>query len=417
MSNSKDLQRIDQNLAEQGTINPSSDEAEQKEGTFGESETSTETQKNSSVENNSSALNAETNSENNNSDNTQDSETEQERPLNQPKGNRPPRKTREERGLPPLDEHGNAPTVPEEKGMTLMEHLGELRTRLVRCFIAIGLAFVVCYTFAEPLFAELCKPLIAALPEGSKLIFTALPEAFFVYVKVGFVAAIFLISPYLFYQIWGFISPGLYEEEKKYMVPMALISATFFYSGASFCFFVVFPYAFTFFVGFASEQIAAMPSLNEYLGFSLKLLLAFGLIFEMPLFTFFLARMGVLTAPMMRKARRYAILCIFILAAILTPPDVISQVLMAVPMMLLYEMSIGVAAFFGRKKKVEDMENPDDVNGTDANTEAEATDHDKQNATVKNDDTEQSNDESILQKAEIEQNEDTSTAQIKEKKA
>ncbi len=295
--------------------------------------------------------------------------SEEDRPLNKPKGVRPPRKTREERGLPPLDENGNPPP-PEEKGMTLMEHLGELRTRLVRSFIAVGLAFVVCYTFAEPLFAELCKPLISALPEGSKLIFTALPEAFFVYVKVGFVAAIFLVSPYLFYQIWSFVSPGLYEEEKKYMIPMALISAIFFFSGAGFCFFVVFPYAFTFFVGFASEQIAAMPSLNEYLGFALKLLLAFGLIFEMPLFTFFLARMGVLTASIMRKARRYAILCIFVIAAILTPPDVISQILMAMPMMLLYEASIGVAATFGRKPKTSnEEENNEEKKSEEAKTD------------------------------------------------
>ncbi len=282
------------------------------------------------------------------------------RPLNQPKGKRPPTKTREERGLPPLDEEGNEPpTEPEEKGMTLMEHLAELRTRLVRAFIVVGMAFIVSYTFAEQLFAALCQPLIDALPEGSKLIFTALPEAFFVYLQVGLVAAVFVASPYLFYQIWGFVSPGLYEEEKKYMVPMALISAIFFIGGASFCFFVVFPYAFTFFVGFASEDIAAMPSLSEYLGFALKLLIAFGLIFEMPLFTFFLARMGVVTAQIMRNGRKYAVLCIFIVAAILTPPDVISQLLMAFPMMLLYEMSIGVAAIFGRKKKSDEAEKND----------------------------------------------------------
>ncbi len=297
--------------------------------------------------------------------------TAEDRPLNEPKRVRPPTKTREERGLPPLDEHGNEPpTEPEEKGMTLMEHLAELRTRLVRSFIVVGLVFVVCYTFSEQLFAALCQPLIDALPEGSKLIFTALPEAFFVYLQVGLVAAVFVASPYLFYQIWGFISPGLYEEEKKYMVPMALISAIFFLGGASFCFFVVFPYAFTFFVGFASEEIAAMPSLSEYLGFALKLLIAFGLIFEMPLFTFFLARMGVVTAKIMRTGRKYAVLCIFIVAAILTPPDVISQLLMAFPMMLLYELSIGVAAMFGRKKK---EENTTDQENTDKNSEGEET--------------------------------------------
>ncbi len=282
----------------------------------------------------------------------------------------PPRKTPEERGiLPEMEEEK------QERGMTLMEHLGELRTRLVRSFIAVGLAFAVCYTFSEQLFAELCKPLLAALPEGSKLIFTALPEAFFVYLKVGLVAAVFVASPFLFYQIWSFIAPGLYDDEKKYVIPMALISAIFFISGASFCFFVVFPYAFTFFVGFASEEIAAMPSLGEYLGFSLKLLIAFGLIFEMPLFTFFLSRLGLVTAARMRNFRRYAILCIFIIAAILTPPDVISQLLMAMPMMILYEVSIGVAAVFGKKKKQDtEDESSDEDNENDnmADNKAEA---------------------------------------------
>ncbi len=327
-----------------------------------------------------------------------------------PKRPRPPQKTREERGLPPLpkeheqvtghnspeqdtEPHASFPFDAEDtghdmgsdsnkdgreshnandtkinkhaetstthtanthdeapKGMTLMEHLHELRVRLVRSFIAVGLAFVLTYSFAEQLFAELCKPLIAALPEGSKLIFTALPEAFFVYLQVGLVAAIFLASPFLFYQVWAFIAPGLYDEEKKYMLPIASVSAIFFLTGASFCFFIVFPYAFTFFVGFASEDIAAMPSLSEYLGFSLKLLIAFGLIFEMPLFTFFLARLGIVTAARMRSVRRYAVLCIFIVAAILTPPDVISQLLMALPMLLLYELSIGIAVIFGKKK-------------------------------------------------------------------
>ncbi len=330
-----------------------------------------------------------------------------------PKKPRPPQKTREERGLPPLpprdeeekgdagnnraegsedsesviheggakagdaSEAASAPkaqgTDDEKPGMTLMGHLGELRTRLVRAFIAVGLCFVLCYSFAERLFAELCKPLIAALPEGSKLIFTALPEAFFVYLQVGLVAALFLASPYLFYQIWAFVAPGLYEEEKKYMLPMASISALFFISGASFCFFVVFPYAFTFFVGFASEDIAAMPSLSEYLGFSMKLLIAFGLIFEMPLFTFFLSRMGLVTAARMRSVRRYAVLCIFIVAAILTPPDVISQLLMAMPMMLLYELSIGVAVMFGRKKKEESAPNADDEDDASETVSAPAS--------------------------------------------
>ena len=240
---------------------------------------------------------------------------------------------------------------PEEHPMTLMEHLGELRSRLVRSCIAVGVAFCATYSFAEELFQALCLPVVKALPPGSKLIFTALPEAFFVHLQVGLVAAIFVASPYIFYQVWSFIAPGLYEEEKKYIIPIAGFSAFFFITGAAFCYFIVFPFAFSFFVGYANDSIAAMPSLKEYLGFALKLLIAFGLIFEMPLFSFFLARMGLITAQLMREVRRYAVLVIFIVAAILTPPDVISQLLMAIPMLALYEFSIMVAATFGKKPK------------------------------------------------------------------
>lgn len=240
-----------------------------------------------------------------------------------------------------------------EKPMTLMGHLNELRSRLTRCVIAALLGFAVCYGVSDLIFAELMKPLTAALPEGSKLIFTALPEAFFTYMRVAFVAGLFLTSPYIFYQIWAFIAPGLYDEEKRHAVPIAITSAVFFIAGAAFCYFVVFPFAFTFFMGFATDIIQPMPSLGEYLSFSLKLLLAFGLIFEMPLFTFFLSRMGVVTAAMMRSVRRYAILGVFIVAAILTPPDVMSQLLMAGPMLLLYEISILIAATFGRRPKAE----------------------------------------------------------------
>jgi len=247
----------------------------------------------------------------------------------------------------------------ETPGMTLLDHLGELRVRLVRCLIAVGLAFAGCYSFAEKLFDLLMQPLVKAMPPDSKLIFTALPEAFFVYMQVGLVAATFVASPFIFYQIWAFISPGLYEEEKKNAIPIALFSASFFIGGAAFCYFQVFPYAFEFFMGFATDRILPMPSLSEYLGFALKMLLAFGIIFEMPLFTFFLAKLGILTAGMMRRGRKYAILGIFIVAAILTPPDVFSQMLMACPMLVLYEISIFIAAAVGRKEKTDEEEDGD----------------------------------------------------------
>ncbi|SDB25600.1 sec-independent protein translocase protein TatC [Desulfonatronum thiosulfatophilum] len=240
----------------------------------------------------------------------------------------------------------------ELKEMTLMDHLGELRTRLVRSAIAALVGFLICYAFSKQLFELMMKPLLEVMPPDSSLIFTALPEAFFTYVKVAFVAGLFLVSPYIFYQIWKFIAPGLYESERKYMIPIAAVSALFFVSGALFGYFIVFPFGFEFFMGYADEMIRPMPSLREYFSFSLKLLLAFGFIFELPLFIFFLARMGLVTAASLRKKRKYAILFAFVIAAILTPPDGITQILMSGPLIILYEFSIFVALFFGKKPKV-----------------------------------------------------------------
>ena len=219
----------------------------------------------------------------------------------------------------------------------------------------------------EYLFDVLVAPLLAALPEGSHAQYLSLPEAFFTRMYIAFVAGVFAVSPYIFYQIWAFIAPGLYDEEKRYVIPIAVLSALFFIGGGAFCYFIVFPYAFNFFVSFATAEIVVMPKISDYLGFVLKLLMAFGLIFEMPLFALFLSHMGIISAASMRRVRRYAILVIFIVAAILTPPDVVSQLLMAGPMLILYEFSILVAAAFGRKKKTEvasnDQENTDKTAG------------------------------------------------------
>lgn len=239
----------------------------------------------------------------------------------------------------------------EEKPMSLLEHLGELRTRLVRMLIGALVGFFLCYGISEQLFQWLSMPLSAVMPQDTRLIYTSVPEGFFVYLQVAFVAGVFLASPYIFYQIWAFVAPGLYREERRQVIPLALCSAIFFIMGAAFCYFAVFPVAFAFFMSYSTGMIVAMPSISEYLGFSLKMLLAFGLIFEMPLFAFFLSRMGLITATWMRKVRRYAVLVVFVVAAVLTPPDVFSQTLMAIPMLLLYEVSIFVAAGAGRKEK------------------------------------------------------------------
>ena len=246
-----------------------------------------------------------------------------------------------------------------EEPMSLMGHLNELRRRLFRMVIIVILGFVAFYGVAEYLYAYLSAPLQAQLPEGSKLIYTSPAGAFFTYMKVALVASLFGTSPITFYQVWAFIAPGLYKEEKRAVLPLAFFSSVFFIAGAAFCFFLVFPIAFKFFMGFATDTIVPMISVEEYLGFALKLLIAFGVVFEMPLFAYFLSRFGILSPDFMRRQRRYAILFIFIVAAILTPPDVFSQCLMAMPMLLLYEVSIYVSAM-AYKKKDEKKEAPEE---------------------------------------------------------
>jgi sec-independent protein translocase protein TatC len=229
--------------------------------------------------------------------------------------------------------------------------------------------FIACWAVVDPIFDALVDPLLKVLPEGSHAIYTTLPEGFFTRMHIAFVAGVFVSSPVIFYQVWSFIAPGLYEDEKRHILPVAFMSAFFFVSGGAFCYFVVFPQAFAFFVSYATDSIVAMPKVSDYLSFVLKLILAFGLVFEMPLFAFFLARMGIITAELMRRVRRYAILGIFIVAAILSPPDVVSQLLMAAPMLVLYEISIYVAVAFGKKpaaKDDESEEKADDAPNSDA---------------------------------------------------
>lgn len=252
-------------------------------------------------------------------------------------------------------------TSAPEGHMSFFDHLRELRTRMVRSILALAVGFFGCYAWSKELFDILIRPLVKVFPPGGALIYTALPEAFMTYMKVSLVAGFLAVSPYIFYQMWCFIAPGLYKEEKIWLIPIAFFSAFFFAAGAMFGYFVVFPYAFQFFMEYASETIKPMPSLAEYLSFSLKMLFAFGVIFELPLFIFFLARIGLVTPKSLRKFRRYAILLAFIVGAVLTPPDVISQSLMALPLIFLYELSILVAVVFGKKKPEEEKKEEEGV--------------------------------------------------------
>ncbi|MFH2219639.1 MAG: twin-arginine translocase subunit TatC [Pseudomonadota bacterium] len=244
----------------------------------------------------------------------------------------------------------------EEEKIPFTSHLEELRERLIKCFIAVGVGFVVSYGFKEKLFQVLMQPLVSVMKSGETLIFTGLAEAFFTYLKVAFLAGLILASPVLIYQFWMFVAPGLYEKERRLLIPIVFLSTVFFLGGASFGYFIVFPFGFEFFLGFATDVIKPFPSMREYLGFSSKLLLAFGIVFELPLIITFLAKLGIVNVPFLKKNRKYAILSIFIVAAIITPPDVVTQVMMALPLMVLYEISIVGARVFGKKSLPEEKD-------------------------------------------------------------
>jgi sec-independent protein translocase protein TatC len=242
----------------------------------------------------------------------------------------------------------------EEDKQPFTHHLDELRKRLITCFVAIGVGFLASYAFKEEIFYILVAPLQQAMKSGDTLIYTRLPEAFFTFLKTALISGILLSSPVLLYQFWMFIAPGLYTREKKLLVPILFLSTLFFTGGALFGYFIVFPWGFKFFLSFATDNIRAMPSMREYLSFAAKLLLAFGIVFELPLVITFLATLGIVSVDFLKKNRKYAILIFFVGSAMLTPPDVVTQIMMAMPLMLLYEISILGARLFGKKSQTGD---------------------------------------------------------------
>ena len=247
----------------------------------------------------------------------------------------------------------------DDEKQPFLSHLEELRRRLAACAIAVGVGFAVSYAFSERLFEVLIMPLKAVMPEGDRLIFTNLPEMFFTYLKVAFLSGILMMAPFIFYQLWMFVAPGLYRHEKKYVIPFVITSTFLFVGGALFGYFIVFPFGFKFFIGFSNEYVKALPSVKEYFSFAIKLLFAFGMAFELPVVIFFLTKMGLVTPDVLRRKRKYAILLIFVAGAILTPPDVITQCMMAGPLILLYEMGILVSVI-ARKRKDENQQAEED---------------------------------------------------------
>jgi sec-independent protein translocase protein TatC len=235
-----------------------------------------------------------------------------------------------------------------------------LRKRLVRSMIAVGVAFLGCFAFKEELFRIVAQPLISVLPQGSYMVYTGLPEAFFTYIKVSFYAGLFVSSPIVLYHIWKFISPGLFPKEKKFVAPFVITSTLLFVGGVCFGYFLVLPSAYKFFLEFTTDFLKPMLSMQEYLSLTLKLLLSFGIIFEIPVFLFFMTKIGLVTPRKLARMRRYAIVVCFIVAAIITPtPDAFTQCMMAIPMIILYEVGIIVSKLAVRKKDDADNEQPE----------------------------------------------------------
>jgi sec-independent protein translocase protein TatC len=235
--------------------------------------------------------------------------------------------------------------------MTFLEHLEDLRKRLWYSFVAIFIALFPAYAFSKEVYKLLTRPLMQFLPEGQKLTVLRLPEAFMLYIKVALLTALFVVAPFVFYQIWLFVAPGLYQKEKKYVIPFVMFTTIFFLGGALFGYFIAYPFACRFFVNMSSG-FNTMFTANEYFGLTLKVLLGMGLVFELPVLIFFLSRMGLVTSRWMIKNFKYAVLAIFVVAAVITPtPDMMNQSILAVPMLALYGLGIVIAFFFGKESK------------------------------------------------------------------
>ena len=232
-------------------------------------------------------------------------------------------------------------------------HLIELRDRLIRAVLAIGVAFAVLSIWPGPanLYDFLAAPLVAHLPAGTTLIATNVISPFIVPLKITLMAAFLLVLPIVLYQVWAFVAPGLYNHEKKLVLPLVISSTLLFFMGVAFCYFFVFGQVFKFIQSFAPKSITAAPDIEAYLSFVLTMFIAFGAAFEVPVVVVVLARMGLVTIDQLKKFRSYFIVVAFIVAAVVTPPDVISQLALAIPMVLLYEVGIWAAKLFLRHTK------------------------------------------------------------------
>lgn len=234
-----------------------------------------------------------------------------------------------------------------------LSHLVELRERLLRALLAVVLVMLCLFPFAQQLYTTLAGPLIAKLPEGSSMVAVEVASPFLVPFKLTLLLAVVITVPYVLYQIWGFVAPGLYQNERKLALPILLASILLFYTGMAFAYIVVFPLVFGFFTSVAPEGVEVMTDINHYLSFVTTLFIAFGIAFEVPIATFVMVATGLTTPEQLRKARPYVIVAAFVIGMLLTPPDIISQVLLALPMWLLYELGIIFSRSFMRRRASE----------------------------------------------------------------
>ena len=238
----------------------------------------------------------------------------------------------------------------------LKPHIADLRKRLTISTITVVIMFFACFSFYEPILEWMMAPVKHALPAGTSMIAVEIQETFFTAMKVAFFAGFIISLPVIFWQLWLFLAPGLYDHEKKLVVPFVFFATLMFLLGASFAYYIVVPIGFDFLIAFGNSVVSVLPSIGKYVGFFTKLLIGFGIAFELPVITFFLAKIGIVNDQMLKDFFRYAVVLIFIISAILTPPDVISQVLMAAPLLILYGVSIYIAKVFNPAQKEEEEE-------------------------------------------------------------
>jgi sec-independent protein translocase protein TatC len=253
-------------------------------------------------------------------------------------------------------EDQNASQNIDGKEQSLLDHLIELRDRLLRMVIVVLVLFLVLFPFSEQIFSAVAQPLLALMPEGTSMIATGVTSPFLVPFKLVLLLAVLLAVPYLLHQLWAFVAPGLYRHEKKLAAPLLISSVLLFYCGIAFAYFVVFPLLFRFFIAVAPEGVAVMTDIGQYLDFIIAIFFAFGIAFEVPVATFLLILAGATTADAMAKKRPYIIVGAFVIGMMLTPPDVISQSLLAIPMWALFEIGLIMSRIFIKPNELDESD-------------------------------------------------------------